>query len=260
MRLHWSRHVVSQKIHLFYTGIGLNWFTTCQDTQPDAPIVTENACRSSNKRMILSKCYLAPASYCVAEIEIKKSRFIAEAFPISSADQAKAFIEQVKVREPSANHHCSGFISGSPADTGKAGAYGFSDDGEPSGTAGKPIYNAIKGANVGGICIVVTRYFGGVKLGTGGLIRAYGDSARAVLDLLELAEVVPTREMKLTFPYSLTAFVDSVVHNKHLSVIDQQFAADVTYRIQVPEEDALAIKLVFEDGGKGQVALTLLDS
>ena len=207
----------------------------------------------------MSKSYFAPETYQITEIEIKKSRFIAEAFPISSADEAKQMIDQVKLREPTASHHCSGFISGSPLDSGKAGAYGFSDDGEPTGTAGKPIYNAIKGANMGGVCIVVTRYFGGTKLGTGGLIRAYGDSARAVLEQITPIEIIPTTVMKLSFPYSATAFVDSVVHNKELAVFDQQFAESVDYWLRVPKEQTLPIKHLFEEGGKGDLLVKVIE-
>jgi uncharacterized YigZ family protein len=208
----------------------------------------------------VSKSYFAPTGYKIAELEIKKSRFIAEALPIKHPEQAKAFIEKIKAREPSANHHCSGFISGSPLDSGQSGAYGFSDDGEPSGTAGKPIYNAIKGANVGQICIVITRYFGGIKLGTGGLIRAYGESARAVLNQIERIEVTPTIQMKLCFPYTLTAFIDSVVHNKQLVINDQTFTDEVTYWLRVPETQATEIKGLLEDGGKGSITLSLLDN
>jgi uncharacterized YigZ family protein len=135
--------------------------------------------------------FLSPTEAALFELEIKKSRFITEAKPIDSREQALEFVRQKKVEFPDARHHCWAYIVGSPQNPL---LIAMSDDGEPSGTAGKPILNAIQGKGVGNIVIVVTRYFGGVKLGAGGLIRAYGGAAAKLIDTLQLREIHTFKE------------------------------------------------------------------
>ncbi|MCL6705996.1 IMPACT family protein [Pseudomonas sp. R2.Fl] len=116
------------------------------------------------------------------EQEIRKSRFLANAAPVSSEDEAKAFL--ASVGDTSANHNCWAYRLG--------GVYRFNDDGEPSGTAGKPILQAIDGQEMDGVAVVVTRWFGGILLGSGGLIRAYGGTAASCLKLAEKTEIIAT--------------------------------------------------------------------
>ncbi|KPF47463.1 IMPACT family protein [Rhizobium sp. G187] len=113
--------------------------------------------------------------------DIKKSRFIARAAPIASEDEAKAFLAAQS--DPAANHNCWAWRLGQ--------SYRFSDDGEPSGTAGKPILQAIDGQALDGVVVVVTRFFGGILLGSGGLMRAYGGTAAEMLRLAEKIEIIP---------------------------------------------------------------------
>ncbi|GAK29250.1 YigZ family protein, partial [Serratia liquefaciens] len=122
--------------------------------------------------------YPIPAGPISVSEEIKKSRFITLLAPTSGVDAAKAFIQQVRDEHPAARHHCWAFVAGPPTDSQQLG---FSDDGEPSGTAGKPILAQLMGSGIGEITAVVVRYYGGIKLGTGGLVRAYGSGVQQAL-------------------------------------------------------------------------------
>ncbi|WP_051083144.1 YigZ family protein [Hydrogenovibrio halophilus] len=139
--------------------------------------------------------YAMPAHPHEAEIEIKKSRFLAFAHPIDSREQAMAIVADYKAAYPDARHHCWAYQLGDPACAYNAG---MDDDGEPSGTAGKPILNVLSHKDVGDVLVVVVRYFGGVKLGAGGLTRAYAQSAQAVMETLPVIEKVAMVEVQVT--------------------------------------------------------------
>ena len=143
--------------------------------------------------------YLVPADTIVVRQELKKSRFIASAGRASNKAEAVSFIQSVRRTFPDASHNCWAYIAGEPNNTV---AIGMSDDGEPQGTAGKPMLNVLQHKGIGEIVVVVTRYFGGVKLGAGGLVRAYSNAVQAVMEQLPLAEVVAVKEAQLQFPYA----------------------------------------------------------
>ena len=126
--------------------------------------------------------YLIPKSAVVFEEEIKKSRFITYLQHTEGLEQAKAFWAEIKAQHPNARHHCWAAVAGKPTDSQQLG---FSDDGEPAGTAGKPMLSALQGSQIGEISAVVVRYYGGILLGTGGLVRAYGNGVQQALKLLE---------------------------------------------------------------------------
>ena len=130
-----------------------------------------------------------------AEITVERSRFLAVAAGVTDEKQAAEFVAGVAKRFYDATHNCYAFSAG--------GAKRFSDDGEPSGTAGKPILNVIEQKKLVNTAVVVTRYFGGVKLGAGGLVRAYSNAAAAALDRAELARCVKAREIFLSMPFNL---------------------------------------------------------
>jgi len=196
--------------------------------------------------------YQRPTTYAEATIDVKKSRFIAQAYPIKTQAEAKSIIADLKEKTPNANHHCSAFIAGSPY---VSGGYGLSDDGEPSGTAGRPMYSVIAGAGIGEICVVVTRFFGGTKLGTGGLVRAYSASVRELLDQLTLETVKPLLKVQLSFAYSHSAQVDSILHSSSAHIIEQTFLEMVSLIIEVEaaEKDNLLLRL--QDACKGQLTI-----
>ena len=126
----------------------------------------------------MSKSYLIAANEVEHEIIVNRSRFICFLAPCTSTDQAKTIVKALQQQHPNASHYCYAYLSAAADDSRH---YGFSDDGEPSGTAGKPILASLQGGGIGEVCAVVVRYFGGTKLGTGGLQRAYGASVREAL-------------------------------------------------------------------------------
>ncbi|MEN6410213.1 MAG: YigZ family protein, partial [Anaerolineaceae bacterium] len=142
---------------------------------------------------------LVPARRVRAEIEIDRSRFIASASPAFTVEEARSFIQDIRREFPDATHHVPGFLIGSGASV----TAHCSDDGEPAGTAGRPILVVLQGSGLGDIVVVVTRYFGGIKLGTGGLVRAYTQATQEVLRVLPRAEKKWVTELKLVSPYHL---------------------------------------------------------
>lgn len=168
--------------------------------------------------------YPIPAREARIEIRVKNSRFIATAAPVFSVDEARAFVARVKEEFADATHNVPAFVVGH----GAATTAHCNDDGEPSGTAGRPLLAVLQGSGLGDAAIVVTRYFGGTKLGTGGLVRAYGDAGRAVLEVLPRAQKVATHTVLLAVPYNLFEQVRLLVAEHGGQILDEQFAADVT--------------------------------
>ena len=132
--------------------------------------------------------YPVPEREAEAETEVRRSRFIARAAPVASREEALAFVERARRDHPEARHHCWAYVIGAP---GRATSAAMNDDGEPSGTAGKPILGVIEHKGIGDVVVVVIRYFGGVKLGAGGLVRAYAGGAEAVLSALPVCHHEP---------------------------------------------------------------------
>ena len=143
--------------------------------------------------------YLIPKSAVVFEEEIKKSRFITYLQHTEGLEQAKAFWVEIKAKHPNARHHCWAAVAGKPTDSQQLG---FSDDGEPAGTAGKPMLSALQGSLVGEISAVVVRYYGGILLGTGGLVRAYGNGVQQALKLLETERKVERQLFQVHCDYA----------------------------------------------------------
>lgn len=130
----------------------------------------------------MSKDYPVPAGFLERETEVKKSRFIARVYPVSDREQVRAYVDQAHRDFPDARHVCWGYQIGRP---GSAAEAAMNDDGEPSGTAGKPILGVIQHKDMGDVLVIVIRYFGGIKLGAGGLVRAYAGAAESVLSSVE---------------------------------------------------------------------------
>ena len=143
--------------------------------------------------------YPVPAEEIRREIVVVNSRFIATLAPVFSVEEARAFIGRVRQEFADASHNVPVFLVGG-ADTTIEHC---SDDGEPSGTAGRPALAVLRGSGLGDVAVVITRYFGGTKLGTGGLVRAYSDAVRSVIDAVPRAEKVPTHTVMLDLPYRL---------------------------------------------------------
>ena len=168
-----------------------------------------------------------------AEYVIKKSRFIASVCEVKTEKEAAAFIEEMKKKYWDARHNCSAYQVGPGGQLQRS-----SDDGEPSGTAGRPILEILKKRDVTNTAIVVTRYFGGIKLGASGLIRAYSHTAGLGLDAAKIAVYTPFTILTATVPYPLVSTMERAVPEKGGRIADRAFAADVTFTIEVPEKDA----------------------
>jgi uncharacterized YigZ family protein len=170
------------------------------------------------------KRYLIPEREARAEILVVNSRFIASAVPAFSVGQARAFIARIRSEFSDATHNVPAFLIGH----GTSVTAHCSDDGEPSGTAGRPALAVLQGSGLGDVAVVVTRYFGGTKLGTGGLVHAYGAAVKEVLAVLPRAEKIPTHTMMLACEYSLYERIRLLIMEYHGQILDEDFAVDVT--------------------------------
>lgn len=200
--------------------------------------------------------YLIPASPLIWEQEIKKSRFIAYIGRTSTPDEAKAFIEHIRAKEPAARHHCWAFVAGQPSDSR---VLGFSDDGEPSGTAGKPMLAQLQGSGVGEITAVVVRYFGGIKLGTGGLVRAYGGTLSMALAELSLTERRLFSDLKVTVQYADMPVVEFLLGEFQAHWQNVDYGADVSGVLAVESRDVSDFCAQLLDRSQGRVIAKLLD-
>lgn len=186
--------------------------------------------------------YTVPAGTVQVEETIRGSRFIGTAGPASTTEEARAFIDEIGERYRDATHNAWGFQIG----IGDSATRGMSDDGEPSGTAGQPILARIEGSGIGDLVVVVTRYFGGTKLGTGGLVRAYGGVAGATISALETVEKVQTREIELAgVHYSYYGPIRNLLAEYEGAIIEEEFGEAVRLLIAVPLDriDAFAQNL-----------------
>jgi uncharacterized YigZ family protein len=184
------------------------------------------------------------------EIKIIDSRFIASAFPVSVKEEAEDIIKQVRIEFYDANHNCFAYRIGINGEV-----FRYSDDGEPSGTAGVKIFRAIQSKNISDILIVVTRYFGGTKLGVGGLSRAYFDSTMSVLDKAKIVEKVLMEELTIKFPYDFTSQVMHTISKFEAKVIDTTYEEDVKMMLNVRQAMINNFKMELFDLCRGNVEI-----
>jgi uncharacterized YigZ family protein len=198
--------------------------------------------------------YPVPAGRARVEEVISRSRFITTAGPATSVEEAKAFIAEIRTEFSNATHNCHAFAAGPPGSTAMAG---MSDDGEPSGTAGRPMLAVVLGSRIGDLVVVVSRYFGGTKLGTGGLVRAYSGGVKAVLEVLPVHEKVAYHILLVSGPYSYVTPLERLLPGFEASVIDRDFAAEVTWQIRVPEEQAARLAAALTEFSRGELEIVL---
>lgn len=174
-----------------------------------------------------------------ARLDIKKSEFIAYAYPVTSREQAMFHVEQLRVQYADARHHCWAYIIGDPNNTTSAG---FDDDGEPNGTAGRPILNVLQHKSIGNVIIIVVRYFGGIKLGAGGLTRAYAGSAQAAVDEMVLLPYVPMAQVQIIAEFATEAQCRYVVEDLGGHIDDVTYSKQVTLTVTLAEADIHHLK------------------
>jgi uncharacterized YigZ family protein len=193
--------------------------------------------------------YPVPASQIRRELNVTNSRFISTLAPAFSVDEAKAFIQRIKAEFPDATHNVPLYIIGH----GDVQIDHCSDAGEPSGTAGRPALAVLRGSGLGDVAVVITRYFGGTKLGTGGLVRAYSEAVRLVVEAVQRAEKVLTHTIMLVIAYTYLERVRLLVAAQGGKVLDEDFAADVTLTARLRVEKLPAFQSALSELTNGKV-------
>ena len=197
--------------------------------------------------MIAHKTIITPGT---AETEEKKSRFIGYTCHCETEEEALNFINGIKKKHFDARHNCYAYIIGEKGEIMRA-----SDDGEPQKTAGQPILSALTSADLKNVCLVVTRYFGGTLLGTGGLVRAYGLTAEEALKASKIVRITPGHILKVTVNYSDIKKIEYVFSSAGITVSDTEYAEKVVFTLKIPDEkiDDIVLKITEITAGKAEI-------
>ncbi len=174
----------------------------------------------------MATSYLTLRAPAVAEIEVKRSRFLAEIHPVTDEVAARAVVEAARARHWDARHHCSAFILGARGEVERS-----SDDGEPSGTAGAPMLEVLRGRELTDVCAVVTRWFGGTLLGAGGLVRAYGDAVRAAVAAADVVRRERLAAVEVHLSHAVAAKAESELRGRGVQILGVEHANEVTLRL-----------------------------
>lgn len=200
--------------------------------------------------------YLIPAEEIRREQVVVNSRFIATLAPVVSTDEARAFIARIRKEFSDATHNVPAYIIG-----GGNNVTDFcSDDGEPSGTAGRPALAVLRGSGLGDVAVVVTRYFGGTLLGKGGLVRAYTESTQMVANTVRRARRQQVQVAMLALPYNLLERIRILVHKHHGDILDEEFAADITMALRFPVENAVVFQTDLSELSAGMLRIETIET
>jgi uncharacterized YigZ family protein len=200
--------------------------------------------------------YAIPARPHRAEQVIERSRFIATVGHAADAAAARAFIDVVRGEYPDATHNCWAYVAGPP---GSTASMGMSDAGEPHGTAGRPMLDVLLHSGVGEVVVVVTRYYGGVKLGRGGLVRAYGGCVQDALAGLPLARRVERAKLRVTVAYADVALLRRLLDEAGGEALDERYEDVVNCTVQVPLPALAGFRRQLVDRSAGRARLQLLE-
>ncbi len=204
----------------------------------------------------MSELRLVPAHEARHEMMAANSRFIASADLAMTLEQAKSLLARIRQEFPDATHHVPAFIIGH----GNSVITHCHDDGEPAGTAGRPALAVLQGSGMGDIALVVTRYFGGTKLGTGGLVRAYSDAVRGVLAILPRARKVSTHNVGLTVPYSVFERVRRLIMTHHGQILRQEFGSEVELTARLAVDEFEEFQNAFKEALGGSREIIVLET
>ena len=183
-----------------------------------------------------------------AEIEVKKSRFIAIAEPVESLEEVKEAVNRVRAEHPNATHVVHAAV------VGAAGTmYSSSDDREPKNTAGRPALEVVKGSGITDICVSIVRYFGGTLLGTGGLVKAYGDSAKEVLKIVETEPLIAKKSVEILLDYEFYTLFKRLVADVEAKVDNEDFGTGIKVRLTLPEANYEKLISALGDLGQGRI-------
>ena len=201
-----------------------------------------------------SSRYPIPAQETRVQLRVVNSRFIATIGAARTVQEAKAFIDRIRAEFHDATHNVYAFRVG----YGASVTEGMSDDGEPPGTAGRPALTVLRGEDLGDVALVITRYFGGTKLGTGGLVRAYTEAAQAALAALPRGERVERRRVQLVTPYNLYERVKQVIEAHSGEVEGEDFAGEVTLTLVFPIDDVGSFAAALSELSAGRLHVVSL--
>jgi uncharacterized YigZ family protein len=194
--------------------------------------------------------YITVAGPGQAELIVRKSQFIAHVAPVRSEEDAWAFIERIRTKHKEATHNCFAF---------KVGALQrLSDDGEPSGTAGRPIYDVIDKKGLSDVAVVVTRYFGGILLGAGGLVRAYSGAAVAGVEAAGVAEAILATDLRISLDYSLVGKVQYLLQQRGALLLNQAFDYNVVTDCRLPATEVEGLEGDLADISAGRIKVEQL--
>lgn len=187
----------------------------------------------------------------VSEIVERRSRFVGIAFSLSGAEELRAKLKDLEREYPEASHYCYAFQVG----IGSTKVQGMSDAGEPRGTAGRPMLDVLKGSGITNCCVVVVRYFGGTKLGTGGLVRCYQAAARASLDNAEKSLYVSRETIRVRIPYNAHGALKQLVGSFDASIVDETFSEDIQLVISAESENCSVLVEKIRDLTRGEAGI-----
>ncbi|HEY0995254.1 MAG TPA: YigZ family protein [Gemmatimonadaceae bacterium] len=193
--------------------------------------------------------YPMPAARHRIEQVIERSRFICTLVPARTAAEAQAFVKEMNAEFPDATHNCWAYVVGPPGSTGQVG---MSDDGEPHGTAGRPMLTVLLHSGVGDVAAVVTRYYGGTKLGTGGLVKAYGGAVQEALATLPRVERVEFATVTIDVAYPAVSALQQLWPVHEVQVVGEDYGASARFTVRVPEGNLAALRAAVMDATRGQ--------
>jgi uncharacterized YigZ family protein len=194
--------------------------------------------------------YPIPAARFRCEIEVERSRFITTVQEVTTPAEAQTFVATLKREFPDANHNCWAYLVGPP---GSSDQIGLSDDGEPHGVAGRPMLTALQHSGLGDTAVVVTRYFGGIKLGKGGMVKAYTAAVQTALKQLPRGARIAWVPLRATFDYALLNPLERRLEEYECELLDTDYAEKIRVQLRLPEEQVETFVKMFADltAGKG---------
>lgn len=204
----------------------------------------------------MTRPYSVPLSEIRRELMASNSRFISTLAPVFSIDEARAFMARIKHEFADASHNVPVYIIGG----GNTVTEYFSDDGEPSGTSGKPALAVMRGSGLGDAVLVITRYFGGTLLGTGGLVKAYTESAQLVVNAVGRGQRIPVHIAMIALPYNLLERLRLVVTRQRGEVLGEDFAGDVTMTVRLPVDSFEAFQNDLRELSAGKVQAEIIET
>jgi uncharacterized YigZ family protein len=204
----------------------------------------------------MTKTYFIPLDEIRREHIVVNSRFIATLTPVFNVDEARAFISRIKKEFADASHNVPAYILGG----GNTVIEFCSDDGEPSGTSGKPALAVLRGSGLGDVAVVITRYFGGTLLGTGGLVKAYTESTQMVVNAVERGRRVEVYMSLLAIPYNLLERIRLMVIRNGGEVLGEDFAEDVTLTLQFPIESMDGFQSELRELSAGKLKVEVIET